>query len=439
MFLSHYTHIFSWPDDPELQLCYSSLTGAKALVPKDILHGIANKTLDTESLNTLLDLGFLTEDQDAEKQQAVNMVKEINDLRRVMNVSVILNLNCNFRCRYCYEGTQKGQSVMSIDTADQLITFIKKRFQPEMTRLTLDFYGGEPLLSVPLIMHIAGSLKPCIEQQGAAFEFTLVTNGSLLTRENVERLQPVGLKRAKVTIDGPPENHNFFRPYRSGEPSFDAIINNVKECVDLMKIGISGNFTESNYHKFPDLFDHLTAKELTPDKLHSLSFSPVLQTTDEFSSGFCGGCASCNEEWLADAAPFLREEILKRGYKTPDISPSLCMVDVDNSFVIHLDGSLFQCVAMIGHEKYRCGTIWEGMENYWEQYHIDHWKSEEECLECKYLPLCFGGCRYMAFQRDGHMANVDCQKNTWMPPWNRASNRTSVTKAKAAKPVQARL
>jgi sulfatase maturation enzyme AslB (radical SAM superfamily) len=76
-----------------------------------------------------------------------------------MNVSVIVNLHCNFRCRYCYEGNQKGSSFMSEETADQLISFIKKRFQPDMTRLTLDFYGGEPLLSVNLIRHIAGSLQ----------------------------------------------------------------------------------------------------------------------------------------------------------------------------------------------------------------------------------------------------------------------------------------
>jgi uncharacterized protein len=410
MFLSYYTHIYSWPDDPEFRLFYSTLTSAKALIPVKTLHDIANNTVDRESTGTLLDLGFLTEDQNSEKQRAANMVQEINNLRQVMNISVILNLNCNFLCRYCYEGSQKSRRIMSKDTADQLITFIKKRFQPGMTQLTLDFYGGEPLLSVSLIKHIAGSLEPHIEELGAAFEFTLVTNGSLLTAKTVEQLLPVGLKRAKVTIDGPPENHNFFRPYRSGQPSFDTITNNVRKVVDLIQIGINGNFTKNNYKKFPDLFDHLSANNLTSEKLHSLSFSPVLQTNDEFSSGFCGGCASCNEEWLAGAAPLLREEILKRGYKTPEISPSLCMVDVDNSFVVHLDGSLYQCVAMIGHKDYSCGTIWDGIKNYQKRYSLNHWQKEEKCRVCTYLPLCFGGCRYMAFQRDGHMANVDCQK-----------------------------
>ncbi len=412
MILSHYAKIFSWPADSEIRLLYSTRTGAVALVPAEIIADLEDgNRLDAESESALSGIGLLVHDRDREKQETSAMVRQLNSLRRVMNVSVIVNLHCNFRCRYCYEGNQKGSSFMSEETADQLIAFIKKRFQPDMTRLTLDFYGGEPLLSVGLIRYITGGLKPFIENQGAVFEMTLVTNGSLLTPKIVERLLPLGLKRAKITIDGPPEIHNYFRPYRSGRASFDTIIHNVKQCANLIKIGLNGNFTRKNYRQFPALFDHLEAHHLTPEKIYRLSFSPVLQVNDEFSAGFCGGCASCNETWLAEAVSFLRQEILNRGYRTDKISPSLCMVDVDNSFVVHYDGSLYQCVALIGHEAYASGDVWSGMKDYSRQYHLDHWRHNKECLECSYLPLCFGGCRYMALQREGYMGEVDCVKD----------------------------
>jgi uncharacterized protein len=410
MNLSRYARIFPWPDDAELRLVYSTRTGAKALVPAAILAAIEGGGLDRESEETMRGLGLLVSDREREMAEAADMVRQLNSLRRAMNVSVIVNLHCNFRCRYCYEGSQKGRSFMSAGTADQLIAFIRQRFQPDMTRLTLDFYGGEPLLSAPLIRHIAGSLKPFIESQGAAFEITLVSNGSLLTPRMVERLLQVGLKRAKITVDGPPENHNLFRPYRSGRPSFATIMKNMGECAELIKLGINGNFTKDNYHKFPELFAYLTAYGLTPARVHRLSFSPVIQISDEFSTLFCGGCASCNEKWLTVAAPFLHREIVQRGFRTDEIAPSLCMAEVDNSFVAHYDGTLYQCVAMIGHREYACGDIWSGMKEYRQQYHLDHWRKEEKCRECVYLPLCFGGCRFMAFQRDGHMGNVDCRK-----------------------------
>ncbi len=411
MYLSRYALIFPWPDDPEQRLVYSTRTSAKALVPAATLADLETNSLDDESIATLTELGFLVPDMEEERREVFAMVPEINRLRTVMNVLIVVNLHCNFRCRYCYEGESKGSHFMDRQTADQVISFIKERFKPCMTRLTLDFYGGEPLLSPKIIEQIAGGLKPYIENMGAEFAITLVTNGSLLTSFMVHRLLPYGLKRAKVTLDGPPENHNFFRPYRNGRASFERIISNIKECCDLIDIGISGNFTRDNFHLFPELFEHLTANGLTPDKVYRLSFSPVLQTTAAHAGGFCGGCASSNEAWLGEAVSFLQEKIMESGYRTSNISPSLCMVDVDNSFVVHFDGGLYQCVAMIGHKEYQCGDVRRGMQDYSRQYSLNHWQNHRQCRNCAYLPLCFGGCRYMAFQRNGHMADVDCRKD----------------------------
>ena len=408
--LSKYALIFSWPADPELRLIYSTRTGATALLPVETLADIKACCLDEESENTLKELDLLVDDPQAERDEAMKMLRQLNDFRRVISISVIVTMQCNFRCRYCYEGSQKGRNSMSRETVEQLVAFVKNQFTPDIECLTLDFYGGEPLLAAERIEQIAGPLKDFIEGQGAVFEFTLVTNGSLLTPKMVQRLLPLGLKRAKVTIDGPPENHNFFRPYNSGQPSFDTILKNIKQTCGLIKIGVNGNYTRDNFRQFPALFDHLEAHNLGPKDLLRLTFAPVLQTEDEFSAGFCGGCATVNEKWLGEAVPFLQEEIMAKGFKTDAISPTLCMVDVDNSCVIHYDGSLYKCVTMVGHKEYACGDIWNGIKDYSRQYHLNHWQKEEKCRECTYLPLCFGGCRYMAFQRDGHMANVDCQK-----------------------------
>ncbi|MBC8316319.1 MAG: geopeptide radical SAM maturase, partial [Desulfobulbaceae bacterium] len=399
--LSHYAHIFTWPADLGQRIVYSTRTGATALLPTETLDDISACRLDDESKNTLKELNLLVDDLQAERNEAMKMVRQINDLRRAINISVIVTMQCNFRCRYCYEGSQKGHDLMSEETTEQLVTFVKNKFTPDIERLTLDFYGGEPLLAAKRIEQIAGALKDFIESQGAMFEFTLVTNGSLLTLEMVQRLLPLGLKRAKITIDGPLENHNFFRPYKSGQPSFDTIVHNIKQICGLIQIGVSGNYTKDNFRQFPALFDHLETFNIGPKDLHRLTFAPVLQTKDEFSAGFCGGCASVNEKWLGEAVPFLRGEIMAKRLKTDAISVALCMVDVDNSCVIHHDGSLYKCVAMICHNEYACGDIRYGMYDYSQQYQLAHWQKEEKCRECTYLPLCLRGGRYMALPRDG--------------------------------------
>lgn len=412
MQLSHYALIFPWPNDPDLRLLFSTRTGASALVPLEIFAGMESGALDAESTATLTELGFVVPDRQAEKAAVLNLPAELNRLRMVMKVSIVVTMECNFRCRYCYEGSRKGKQRMSEVTAKRLVEYIKERFTPETTRLTLDFYGGEPLLAVAMIKKIAAPLKEYMEQRGAEFEITLVTNGSLLTRENVEALLPVGLSRAKVTIDGPPRVHNAFRPFKNGGPTFDRIVDNIRQCAELVRIAVSGNFTRDTYREFPELFTHLAQAALTPEKISRISFAPVLHVGGPHATDFCGGCVSSGEKWLARAAAYLDREIAGHGFPpaTGAFSPSLCMVDVDNSFVVHYDGGIYQCVAMVGNSEFRCGDIFTGMTDYREQYHVGHWQKEETCRECVSLPLCFGGCRFMAWQRDGDMGRVECMQ-----------------------------
>jgi radical SAM protein with 4Fe4S-binding SPASM domain len=41
------------------------------------------------------------------------------------------------------------------------------------------------------------------------------------------------------------------------------------------------------------------------------------------------------------------------------------------------------------------------------------WRDEPACRACPYLPLCFGGCRCLQFQREGTLAGIDCQRPFW--------------------------
>jgi len=230
----------------------------------------------------------------------------------------------------------------------------------------------------------------------------------------VEDLLPSGLYGAKVTVDGPPDEHNRLRPFKSGRPSFDVILDNIGNCSDLVQIGFGGNYTLENYKKVPELLDCVEELGFTPEKLGMVQFHPVMQTTDEYTNPeFTGGCLSTSEPWLVEASAMVREELLERGYRTPKITPSPCMVDLDDAFVVHHDGSIFKCVAMIGHSKYAVGDVWNGIGNYEQTHHLDHWQHHKECRECEYLPLCFGGCRHMEFQRSGSMEKVDCMRLFW--------------------------
>jgi uncharacterized protein len=55
------------------------------------------------------------------------------------------------------------------------------------------------------------------------------------------------------------------------------------------------------------------------------------------------------------------------------------------------------------------GNIRTGVTDYTQSHCTGHWKCDQ-CLDCAYLPLCFGGCRYLTLLRHGAITGVECKK-----------------------------
>jgi len=411
MQISHYLKVYPCEEQSDHLLLYSTKRASLILLKKETFRAIEEGTLSSSDEALLKKIGMVVDDREEEKRSILRLMDELNDKNPELNLVVVLNLDCNFACLYCYEGDMKGNLYMTAETAGRLIDFIKEKFMEGKKSLLIDFYGGEPLLSAELIKSISKKLKSFTESRGASYRFTLVTNGSLLKSRVAEELVSLGLENVKITLDGPADVHNRYRPFRSGAGSFGTIIKNIKDTCDLVKIGIGGNFERTNYEKFPLLLDYLLNEGLTPDKIMAVKFDPVMKSPEGTMSptDYKGGCMSVNEPWIIKASALLREEILKRGYNTPKMAPIFCMVENKNAFVVNFDGVIYKCPAFIGHEDFAVGDLKTGIKDYSRSYRLDVWENEE-CTECEYLPFCFGGCRYMTFLRDGSVDALDCKR-----------------------------
>jgi uncharacterized protein len=410
MKLSNYLKIFPYQKEPGYLLLYSTKRASSALVPEAVLKAVENGNLDSSDADTLYDLGFLIDDPDEEKNEMLRSIDAANRERMAFAALVVMNLDCNLRCTYCYEGMMKGKHYMSHDTADTLIIFTEDRYLANGKKVHFDFYGGEPLLSYELVRHISEKLKASAGERGAAYTFNLVTNGTLLTSKRAKELASLGLMDARITIDGLSENHDRFRPFKSGSGSFEIIVKNIKEACGYIGIQIGGNYTRENYRDFPRLLDYLLQQGITPDKISYVKFDPVTQPRREIAlADFSDGAVSLNEPWVFEASLFLREEILKRGFQTLRIMPSPCMIENKDDIVINYNGTFYKCPALIGWQGLETGDLWGGMTDYGESHRLDIWK-RQECLDCAYLPVCYGGCRFMKLLRDGKIDGVDCRK-----------------------------
>lgn len=411
MQLSHYVITFPTENDPDHLIVFSIRKVSKIRLSKKAFRRIADGALSSDEIKTLSDLGILVTDRNEERASVVNMFARMNAGNFLLDIIAVMNLDCNFSCVYCYEGAPAGNRYMSRHTADRMIEFIRKRLTPDIKELVVDFYGGEPLLSRGLIEYIGGALTPLAEARGVDFGFTLVTNGSLLKRPVVERLVPLGLKSAKITLDGPAHVHDRYRPFKSGAGSFNSIIRNIKDTCDLIKISVGGNFDRDTWPEFSSLLDLLEHAGLTPDVLYSVKFDPIVPPASHphMLEKYHGGCTVCHEPWILEAEGVLRAEILKRGYYIPKVQPIMCAIENQDTFVVNFDGRLYKCPAFAGNADYAVGDVDRGVTDDPRIYRLDIWKNKA-CLECVYLPLCFGGCRYLTFVRDGGISAVDCKK-----------------------------
>lgn len=406
--LSRYLKTFPSPDHPGFVLLYSTKKGSLARVPGQLLTSANNGSLSEFERDTLRHLELWVDDPVAEREAMAKLLDQTNSRSGTFAATVVLTLDCNLACPYCFEDHFRGNHIMSTETARLLVAHVTRE-QIECGRdVELRFYGGEPLMAVPRLKEIAGALQEAAECSGTKFSCSLVTNATLLTRPLVEELLPFGLTSAQITLDGPAEIHNSQRPFVSGQGSFNVILENLSSVYNLIILKPGGNFTRDNYREFPAMLDALLDAGIDPVKVGAVQFAPIHPKSGGHDP-HSAVCAIGSEPWLIEANLFLRQETLRRGFSVDKPHMGVCMIELTNNLVVGYDGTIFKCPALMGWPEFAVGTLADGVIDYRESHNLDIWKNDE-CLECAYLPLCFGGCRFFRKLKTGAIDGVDCRR-----------------------------
>ncbi len=136
-----------------------------------------------------------------------------------MNVTLVLTHDCNLRCLYCYAG-KKFRRAMSWDVAKRAIDLGLSDSPPWMD---LAFFGGEPLMELPLLRRALGYAREQALPRGTKVRPQVTTNGTMLTDEVARFLATEGFY-VGLSIDGCREAHEATRPLCDGRSSFDAVV-----------------------------------------------------------------------------------------------------------------------------------------------------------------------------------------------------------------------
>lgn len=331
----------------------------------------------------------------------VAVLKKINrqmtDSAFVVGLQILPTMACNFKCPYCYENAAKNKSHMSKEVMDNLIDYVNQKVKPTTRNFNVSWFGGEPLLAMEQINYLSQAFLKLAQERRIRYNASLVSNGYLLDKENVDALIRDRISLVQVTIDGPQRFHDQRRVLHNGEGTWQTIIDNLKYPLSKgMSVVVRMNIDKSNIDYIEELIEVLKQEEIF-DKIR---FSLGLVYAD----GDVCRSVEDNLLTLADAEKRIDRERLKellqgsKKYARRIPADFIgCVAVAAHSLIVGPTGDLYKCGKTIGKAGEVCGHIAHPDSNHpnrkkWENFHnLD----AEGCKPCALIPVCRGrGCAY---------------------------------------------
>lgn len=151
----------------------------------------------------------------------------------LQKLELMVSNDCNLNCLYCYaQGGDYGRqkSLMSVETAVAAVDRIFEKFRAIDS---IVFFGGEPLMNLPVIEAVCESMQRKLEREEikALPIFGIITNATLLTGRAADLIKKFNIHMT-VSVDGPKGINDTLRPFKSGNGSYESIkrgLNNLRE------------------------------------------------------------------------------------------------------------------------------------------------------------------------------------------------------------------
>jgi len=387
-------------------LIYNTYTGVfggmdeKTISVYQGIEGYDRTTEDDEETAANVDLmlraGYIV---DGDKDELATVRLERDMLRHpkdVLSLTIAVTMDCNMACPYCYE--KRNLISMNDEVQQQLCSFVEAHFMsnPELKRLMVVWYGGEPLLEKQVIYNLSEKFIKLCDANEKGYSASIITNGVLLDVETAKRLvNDCKVATAQITIDGLKEMHNKRRILPSGEDSFDIITNNIDACKEFMYISVRVNTDKENADEIDGLVDYfVNEKKWTSSP--SFYLSPVTIKDDDGCNVSKSVClqgeefADINIKAIRASYAANREKVASSFF--PRRRPVFCSGEGASNYIIGPDGSFCNCFHHVNVKEQITGHIsrpFTVTSNYAKWLTSD---IHQKCQECEYLPMCMGGC-----------------------------------------------
>jgi uncharacterized protein len=317
---------------------------------------------------------------------------------KITNIMLNVTDQCNFRCRMCF--CDFADRYMTEEIANKGIEIALSRKSPTVEKLTVTFFGGEPLLNFDLV-------KKIIAKWGTQLEYSMTTNGSLLNDETLQFLfdNKVGLL---LSIDGAEETQNYNRPLRNGAPSFDILAARIPKILEKYPtitfrstiMPETAHLLHSNYQfarnmGFKSYFCTPDAySEWSTETYDELQKQCLLISIDIIEDIFEGKQSVMPKFFMDGIIDFLR---IQDGLTNPSTSPLRCGMGV-YGFGVGASGIIAACqehsTIVEKSDRFNIGNVWDGIDEDKHAAIITAFQEEKaewlhnECHDCNLREIC---------------------------------------------------
>lgn len=371
-----------------------AVVGSKTVTKVLSLKPGDNIEVEDNLRDELVKGGFICEDDLDEFSTLVIRKNMQQYIANTLGLVIAPTLACNLACIYCFESPSQG--IMDEPVMEGLVTFVKKYIDYGLKNIDITWYGGEPLLGLGVIEKLSERFIALCEENKINYSAYIITNGTLYTKETVEKLKNMKVRGAQITLDGDKIIHDQRRPFKNGKGTFEQIIKNIRETAGILPIGLRVNVDKTNIDQTLSFFENLKKEEWFSSlygKMISISYGHVQKYTNS--------CRCSKEETLKDSDFWQKEIELhrylnKNGYGF-NLYPSVasgCTATSMNSYLVGPGGELYKCWNHTGEPENVIGSIFKPIELNSKHvlYLTESFEQDQECRECKYLPICMGGC-----------------------------------------------
>lgn len=419
MKFSKYNHLFQLDGTSYI---YNILTTSIAQLDKQTENAINENNfsaLTNDTIDGLRAEGFIVSqdlDESLEYQYFCNTIK-YGISARTLSVTLLPTYNCNLACPYCIQGSIKRINKMSKKEVEACLKFIRNKIEEgkrtiPVQRLSIFLFGGEPTLCKKELSYFCQECERIAEEEGIEIGFDMTTNMTLLDQNLLDMIKKYQIA-FQVSIDGTKEQHDKRRIRKDGSGTYDLILENLQRLVDY---GLK----------------HLITIRINIDNENLDSAEEILKSVKDYSNdiyfGFLTSLSGVNDNYTDKCvnsdcfsnviSTKLNNITEKYGFVVPQSfgKKGPCSIACQNKFFIDYNLDVFKCEMLLNRTDSKIGSIdYEGnftpSNGFYKMMAFSPFNFKE-CVECKYLPVCGGGCPAQVYansgKKDGDISEKNC-------------------------------